>query len=61
MIGKGSEEHKVARVIRAYQAVTLAVGAFALFWTVIFFLDGHLLLAAANFSPLWPPSSASRS
>ncbi len=52
MIGKGSEEHKVARVIRAYQAVTLAVGAFALFWTVIFFLDGHLLLAAAEFFPV---------
>ena len=52
MIGKGGEEHRVARVIRAYQAVSLSIAAFALFWTVIFYLDGHRVMAAAEFFPV---------
>jgi len=52
MIGKGSEEQRVARVIRAYQAVSLTIAAFALFWTVIFYLDGHRVMAAAEFFPV---------
>lgn len=52
MIGSGSEEHKVAQVIHAYQAVSLTIAAFALFWTVIFFLDGHPVMAAAEFFPV---------
>ena len=43
MIGKGSEEHKAARMIRIYQAVSLTVAAFALLWTVVFFVDGQYL------------------
>lgn len=52
MFGKANEEHKVARVIRVYQAVSLAVAGFALLWTVIFFLKGHTLLAFAEFFPV---------
>lgn len=52
MIGRGTEEHKVARMIRAYQAVSLAVAAFSLFWAVIFFLDGHSIMAAAELFPV---------
>jgi EAL domain-containing protein (putative c-di-GMP-specific phosphodiesterase class I) len=51
MIGKGKEEHTTARVIRAYQAVTLAVAVFSLLWTVIFALDGLTLLALAELFP----------
>jgi len=52
MIGKGSQEHKVARVIRVYQAVSLAVAAFALFWTVIFFVNGRPMMALAELFPV---------
>jgi EAL domain-containing protein (putative c-di-GMP-specific phosphodiesterase class I) len=51
MIGKGKEEHTTARVIRAYQAVTLAVAVFSLLWTIIFALDGLTLLALAELFP----------
>ncbi len=52
MIGKGSAEHKAARMIRIYQAVSLTVAAFALLWTVVFFVDGQYLMAAAEFFPV---------
>ncbi|MFN3507791.1 MAG: putative bifunctional diguanylate cyclase/phosphodiesterase [Allorhizobium sp.] len=52
MIGRGSEEQKEARLIRAYQAVSLTVAAFALFWTVMFYINGRPILALAEFFPV---------
>lgn len=51
MVGKGTEEQKVARVIRAYQAVSLAVAAFSLCWTAVFLIKGLPLLALAELFP----------
>jgi EAL domain-containing protein (putative c-di-GMP-specific phosphodiesterase class I) len=52
MGGKGSGDHRAARMIRAYQSVSLAVAAFSLFWTVVFFIEDLPLLALAELFPL---------
>ncbi|WP_168801160.1 putative bifunctional diguanylate cyclase/phosphodiesterase [Rhizobium rhizophilum] len=52
MIGKSSAEHKVVRVIRVYQGVSLAVAVLALFWTVLFLVNGFPLMALAEFCPV---------
>ncbi|MGL3604873.1 putative bifunctional diguanylate cyclase/phosphodiesterase [Rhizobium sp. G187] len=52
MIGKGSEEQKTIRVIRAYQAATLAVALFSSVWTLIFAMNGLLAVAVAESVPV---------
>ncbi len=52
MIGRGSEEQKTTRVIRAYQAATLAVALFSTVWTVIFAVNGLTAVAIAESFPV---------
>lgn len=53
MIGRGSEEQKTGRVIRAYQAATLVVAFFAAIWTVVFALNGLHAMAVAESVPVF--------
>jgi EAL domain-containing protein (putative c-di-GMP-specific phosphodiesterase class I) len=53
MIGRGSEEQKTGRVIRAYQAASLLVAFFAAIWTIVFALnDLHAMAAAESIAVL---------
>lgn len=52
MIGKGSEEQRTTRVIRAYQAATLAVAFFSAIWTVVFAVHGLPAIAIAESFPV---------
>lgn len=52
MIGRGSEEQQTKRVIRAYQAATLAVALLSAVWTVIFAVNGLPAVAIAESLPV---------
>ncbi|QEE44544.1 EAL domain-containing protein [Rhizobium sp. WL3] len=52
MIGRGSDEQQTKRVIRAYQAATLAVALFSAIWTVIFAVSGLKAIAIAESFPV---------
>jgi diguanylate cyclase len=52
MIGKGSDEQKATRMVRAYQAATFLVAFFALFWTLVFAAKGLTALAIVELFPV---------
>ncbi|MCJ8238532.1 putative bifunctional diguanylate cyclase/phosphodiesterase [Peteryoungia algae] len=52
MTGRGSEEQQTTRVIRAYQAATLAVALFSALWAVIFAINGLPAVAIAESYPV---------
>ncbi len=52
MIDSNTDDGKTSRLVRAYQAATLLVGLFSVFWTVIFASQGLRTMAIAELFPV---------